>query len=75
MRAWVIFSTDAGLAVTTQIAFRPPRADNHSVTSNLVRSTVYWRKVGDAGPPGFHFGVKLLKSLALPRGLEPLFSP
>jgi hypothetical protein len=39
------------------------------------QNSVYWRKVGDAGRTRLHFGAKVLKSLALPRGLEPLFSP
>jgi hypothetical protein len=37
--------------------------------------TANWRKVGDASNSQDKILVKLLKSLALPRGLEPLFSP
>jgi hypothetical protein len=38
-------------------------------------STAHWRKVGDAANYQAEFVAKLLTSLALPRGLEPLFSP
>jgi hypothetical protein len=78
MRAWVIFSTDAGSAVTAQIAsdlLEPPRADDHSATSNRSSEAP---SIGEklempADLPGSVFGAKLLKLLALPRG--PLFSP
>ena len=39
------------------------------------QNSVYWRKVGDADRAKLHLDAKMLKSLALPRGLEPLFSP
>src|SRR6516165_10199410 len=76
MRSVGIFSTDAGLAPNRlggdANRFRPPRADDHSVTSNRSsEAPVHWRKVGDAGQTRLRFGAKLLKSLALPRGLEP----
>src|SRR5262249_30261671 len=40
-----------------------------------VWSTVQWRKVGDAANRQSLNCLNSLKSLALPRGLEPLFSP
>ena len=52
----------------------PARRDRANLEL-IVWSTVRWRKVGDAGRIKLNFGAKMLKSLALPRGLEPLFSP
>ncbi len=41
-----------------------------------VRSRFYsWRKIEEAKRGGADFLLKLLKSLALPRGIEPLFQP
>src|SRR5262249_53001236 len=43
---------------------------DHSVTSNRSsEAPVHWRKIGDTGQTRLRFGAKLLKSLALPRGL------
>ena len=35
----------------------------------------FWRKIGEVGRQARNFVAMPLKSLALPRGLEPLFSP
>ena len=34
-----------------------------------------WRKIEEAKPGGADVSLKLLKTLALPRGIEPLFQP
>src|SRR5262249_41725271 len=47
----------------------------NSAQIGTVWSTVHWRKVGDAAKPQSLNCLNALKSLALPRGLEPLFSP
>jgi hypothetical protein len=51
--------------------FRPPRADDHRVTSNRSsEGNAHWRKVGDGAQTNRVDAAKLLKPLALPRGLE-----
>ena len=74
MRAWVIFSTDAGSAVTAQIAsdLLEPTITARPRTDRLKHRPLEksWR----CRAARLRFGAKLLKSLALPRGLEPLFS-
>src|SRR5215831_5565164 len=56
--------------------FRPPRADDHSATSNRSsKAPPIGEKLEMPCRTRGSFGAKLLKSLALPRGLEPLFSP
>ena len=46
-----------------------------SPASGAWIATRCWRKVGDAAERKLQIFAKPLKSLALPRGLEPLFSP
>jgi len=71
MRAWVIFSTDAGSAVTAQIAsdLLEPTITARPRTDRLKHRPLEksWR----CRAARLRFGAKLLKSLALPRGLEP----
>jgi hypothetical protein len=51
--------------------FRPPRADDHRVTSNRSsKGNVHWRKVGDVANRQASNATTSLKSLALPRGLR-----
>ena len=73
MRAWVIFSTDAGSAVTAQIAsdLLEPTITARPPTDRLKHRPLEksWR----CRPDGSVFGAKMLKSLALPRGLGPCF--
>jgi len=72
MRAWVIFSTDAGSAVTAQIAsdlLEP------TITARPPTDRLKHRPLEKSWRCHAAFGAKILKSLALPRGLEPLFSP
>src|SRR5215510_5544820 len=56
--------------------FRPPRVDDHGVTSNRPSEATSIGEKLEMAPRGSKFNTaKLLKLLALPRGLEPLFSP
>ena len=54
--------------------------ENNQLCGNLARReaqrlVAYWRNFGEAGSEQRGEKVKPLKSLALPRELEPLFSP
>ena len=73
MRAWVIFSTDAGSAVTAQIAsdLLEPTITARPRTDRL--KPVHWRKVGDAGQTELRFAAKLLKSLRCLGDSNPCF--
>jgi hypothetical protein len=78
MRARVIFISKHQCRLGGDCAdlFWPPRADDHRVTSNRSsEGNAHWRKVGDGAQTNRLDAAKLLKPLALPRGLEPLFSP
>ena len=47
----------------------------HNANSAQTAQAGGWRKVGEASRLDFAISTKPLKSLALPRGIEPLFQP